>query len=167
MILACMRCAGSVPPDGKQGKSMAGIDVSTVSAYYDIRIGFSHAISERWTAGGTVCIGTGIGTRKDKSTEKAEHELEFADEDSVVETAGRPGHSESAVMQFWPRKAYDGMFFLIGGRHSNERKVECILGLGYLLPLWKGLAATVSVETGIGRTADDGRRAALGICYIF
>ncbi len=165
IMLICIACAASADAAGKSGKSMAGIGLSETGGKNGLKFSFSHAVGEHWTAGASVSIYAAILTGHRKESEMYEHELEFSDIGDDTEKAG--SHSESILLQYWPRKAYEGIFLMAGGRHVNGKGMDCTLGIGCYLPLWKGLKAAVSLETGLKDASEQSRRAALGLCYIF
>lgn len=133
----------------------------------DLRFSFGHAVGKHWTAGAAVSVYTGTVTGNGKGSEMYEHELEFSDIIDDKEESMEASHSETVLMQFWPRKTYEGMFLMIGGRYMNGDGLECILGIGCYLTLWKGLKAAVSIETGLKHAVGNSRLTGLGLCYIF
>lgn len=166
-LLTCMTCSVSADASGKSRKSMAGIDMIAAGGKKDLRFSFGHAVGKHWTAGAAVSVYTGTVTGNEKGSEMYEHELEFSDIIDDKEESMEASHSETVLMQFWPRKTYEGMFLMIGGRYMNGDGLECILGIGCYLTLWKGLKAAVSIETGLKHAVGNSRLTGLGLCYIF
>lgn len=149
-------------------KNMAGLEIGTAIRNRCMKISFCHGLTERWSVGGTVSFNIrrlGPG----KTDEMKDHENEFIGAEGITMTKEHISDSESVVMQFWPMALFEGMFIMAGGRHTQEYGLDCVLGIGYLLPVWKGLSATVSLETGLIRKSETsiGECIALGISYKF
>ena len=149
-------------------KNMAGLEIGTAIRNRCMKISFCHGLTERWSVGGTVSFNIrrlGPG----KTDEMKDHENEFIGTEEITMTVEQISDSESVVMQFWPMALFEGMFIMAGGRHTQEYGLDCVLGIGYLLPVWKGLSATVSLETGLIRKSETsiGECIALGISYKF
>ena len=91
----------------------------------DLRFSFGHAVGKHWTAGAAVSVYTGTVTGNGKGSEMYEHELEFSDIIDDKEESMEASHSETVLMQFWPRKTYEGMFLMIGVKSFGSYCYTC------------------------------------------
>ena len=91
---------------------MAGIDMIATGGKKDLRFSFGHAVGKHWTAGAAVSVYTGTVTGNGKGSEMYEHELEFSDIIDDKEESMEASHSETVLMQFWPRSIFWERFCL-------------------------------------------------------
>ena len=61
-------------------------------------------------------------------------------------------HREKFSVRYWSDKVYSGVMLSLGGEYRTDTKLDANFGIGYMFPIWKGLAGTVIYETGIIRS---------------
>ena len=74
-------------------------------------------------------------------------------------------------MVFWPKRSFDGVHIIIGGRIRDRNDPDIIIGAGYSLRIFRKIYGSIAYNAGIietrktGKLTFDGIRA--GISYIF
>lgn len=149
---------------GARNKAVLGIDMSRVLRDGDIKIVAGYGFHERWS----VRYSTAISTDPIRKTTDPEYECHKEElSTSYGKTAIHP--SSTLSMQYWTRNAYEGTFLEIGCRYGFNTRTDCIIGLGYCIPIWKGLSAVISCSTDMISTFDErqyfGEGISLDICW--
>lgn len=170
LLLSCLISLSQERYNDERYGNMAGIMVSSGIDSREIKLAFCHGIAERWSIGAAVCMDMDY-LKVERSDELTEHANQF---DVPADDDGMSTHhifSETVMMQFWTRKMLEGMFLMMGGRHIHDEGMDCTIGIGYVLPVWKGLSAILSLENdlirSIGNKTFKDSRAEVGLSYKF
>ena len=55
-------------------------------------------------------------------------------------------------IDFWPQKTHKGPCISLGGRHRDRTGADFIIGLGYYIPIWRGLGIDIHYQMGMIET---------------
>ena len=154
LICASFYAYGQKPP--AYGKAAAGIDIGKIIRHRTIDIEISYAFTRHWSMKGSSSFLLHMKTRQ-KSEEEIMHESLLGE---VKETeSGLSQGRHMACLCYWTEEAFKKGFISIGCRYEEHERPECVIGFGYIMPIWKGLAMSLSIE---GRGSMD-----IGLKYIF
>lgn len=103
-----------------------------------------HPFAERWA----ISASAGIRIRELKVSsldETLTHNKEF--EDASARPSGS-SHRETFSFSYWPQKVNKGPSVYIGAEYIGNEGADAICGISYRIPIWKGLSADISWQTG-------------------
>ena len=147
---------------------MACLDISSLIKEQSIGVGISYGFSGKWSAEGHAQ--TMISFPSSPSEEAMDHEGEFSDE------AGHKAGESSiyricAGVRYWPSGRFERAFIGTGIMMNGNGQKDMTVSVGYILDIWKGLAATAAAELDMIRTWKEhsprGRGITIGICLKF
>lgn len=148
IMLISLLCAGIHAYGQKPqayGKAAAGIDFGHTARKGTVDIEIGYAISRHWSLAGASSFPLQIKPRQ-KSEEERMHES-LLGETEVTVPEERAQQYRGCIC-YWPEEAFRKGFISVGYRYEEHEKPECIICLGYIMQIWKGLALSLSVEAG-------------------
>lgn len=168
-LLTLLTAALSVTAYGQTYRSsMAVIDISSFLKENSIGISFCHGISQKWSAEAYALAR--IPRFGKVSDEDIRHEEEFEGTKDIP-TYGDVTHCIGIRMNYWPEGVFRKTCIGAGIRTIRGTKSEITASIGHVLDIWKGLAATLSIEVDLLRSWKEermlGRGIGLGLCYKF
>lgn len=135
------------------GQICAGIDLTSV-LYREIRINIGYGFAAHWSF--SASCGTNLKKLRHKySEEEINHNDEYPmgelpDSDTVL-------HRESIGFRYWPDKAFNRFFLSLGAEYRHGDGLDACIGVGYYVPIWKGLKGVLNYETGLIRSVKEGK----------
>lgn len=149
-----------------QKRATLGLDIAETFRSGNIRFMASYGFHENWAVRYDSAIDMDP-LRKEASPEYELHNGEFVsseEKESPVLTTG-------ITFQYWPTQTYKGIYTEIGCRYEVRKMPCCIAGIGYSIPIWKGLSAVLSYTMDIwtyGKDIKTGKECiAMEICWTF
>lgn len=165
LILCILTLMLAVTSGNAQSKAILGVDMSRALRNGDIKILSGYGFHERWSIRFTTTISTdSIQPATDPEYECHKEEFSPSYERAVLSP------SSTLSMQYWARNAYEGTFLEIGCRYGYGTRTDCIIGIGYCIPIWKGLSAVISCSTDMISSLNErqfsGEGISLDICWM-
>lgn len=139
-----------------QHKGAIGTDLGKMIGNSIINISAGYGFASRWSA----TWHTEINTEpfcKEADQEHEEHKEEFIEPQERRETTYR----NSLSVEYWTYTTYEGFFLKTGCRCGTD--LECIIGAGYFIPIWRGMKAILSYENDILASLRGGKPTGTGI----
>ena len=172
LIIAFLLTTLTAIESNAQRQSSIRIELASVISSNIFRTSFGHKIGKNWS----IESETGININRlitGKDDETNAHWNALSDTDRFTDSRTfRENFTEVCIsVQFWPRQAYEGIMFSVGGSIKDRDPSDINAGIGYLIRIWKGLHADLQykiniIETAKSRTMQlDGIR--IGISYVF
>ena len=173
-ILTLIPCcfAGTKGTD-KDVKASVGIDVISCLCLKSFRLYGSHCFHKHWTTTAEISINMEALYHKEKTIWN-EHRDTIDDSPEIIQEQSRLRKSTQEInigMVFWPKRSFDGVHIIIGGRIRDRNDPDIIIGAGYSLKIFRKLYGCIAYNAGIiesrkaGKLSFDGIRA--GLNYIF
>ena len=162
LIFTFMLCATLT-----QAQPSIGLNLSSL-LYKEMNIAIEYKISEHWSI--SASEGLSLKALKRQTTnEEVEHDSNFHHNTLPSERAYT--HRGTASLRYWAKKVYSGAFVSVGGEYRSDCGLDANFGIGYMLPIWKGLSGTILYDTGIIRSNISEKLSIedlkIGICWIF
>lgn len=149
-----------------QKRATLGLDLAESFRSGNIKIMGGYGFCERWSVRYETAISTSP-IRGEKNPEFEIHDGEFI----TAEEAEIPILTTGISVQYWPVQTYLGLYSEIGCRYGVRDMPCCMAGIGYCIPIWKGLSAILSYSMDIGTTAKEMKTGkeciAMEICWTF
>lgn len=149
-----------------QRKAVIGLDIAETFRSGNVKVTAGYGFHEKWS----VRYDTSISThpmRREANPEYVNHSGEF--EPSKVREA--PALSSRVSLQYWPILTFRGIYTEVGCRYGRHDMPCCVVGIGYSMPIWKGLSAVLSYSTDIGQAYKDTKEKkgciSMEICWKF
>lgn len=137
-----------------QKTATLGLDVAETFRSGNVKIMAGYGFHEKWSIRYDTTISM-QPTRRKGNPEYETHNGEFV----------APAEKETSALttcisfQYWPVRTFRGIYTEIGCRYGYRDMPCCIVGIGYSIPIWKGLSAVLSYSTE--------RHFAMEICWRF
>ena len=148
------------------GANMFGIGMTHPVMNGRILINFGHSINCHWSIGAGAAIGL-PEMRKNISEDEKIHEGILSD----MPGYHLQGNTSSANMEIfhWPWETYRNGFISIGCSYGEREGIDFIIGAGYMMRVFKGLAVAIKTETGLinQRKTEFSETISLNLNYIF
>ena len=172
LIIAFLLTTLTAIESNAQRQSSIRIELASAISSNIFRASFGHQIGNNWS----IESETGININrliKGKDNETNAHWNALSDTDSFTNSRTfRENFTEVSIsVQYWPKLAYEGIMFCVGGTIKDRAPSDINAGIGYLIRIWKGLRADLQYKINIIETAKsqtmqlDGIR--IGISYVF
>ena len=126
-----------------------------------------YAFSDHWSVSSDMSLGYSR-FEKEKSDIEAEHDSEFTD--NTHELSKPPDLiAEHISFRYWIQQAMKGLFLATGIRYGSGTGLDYTLGIGYEIPVWKGLHMTAGYTYALMNmsTDNDVRTEGIGICLCY
>ncbi len=167
VILCFFSSSAVIGQTEEKVRAALSVEIVPIITDGDIRLGFSHSFSERWSAEGMASIG--FRRRSSGMTEEDMHE-EMLEDSGVLTTADI--HPEFRIgFRFWASRPFHGPYAILYCLHSRRTGTDMTIGFGYAFSIWKCLVVTAGYETSIRESIKRGsfgpEGISLGINYIF
>ena len=149
-----------------QKRATLGLDIAETFRSGNIRIMAGYGFHERWS----VRYDTAIDMDPIRGKANPEYELHNG-EFVASEERDTPVITTGITFQYWPTQTYKGIYTEIGCRYEIRNMPCCIAGIGYCIPIWKGLSAVLSYSMDIGTYVKERKTGkeciAMEICWTF
>ena len=122
-----------------QHQSAIGIDISSAIKTRQIEVSGSYGFGKKWSASYSGDFQIRI-PGKETDMEYEEHVSEF---NASIEY-DFPLDNHHIAVEYWTEQAYEGLYLQIGCRCNNDIQVDCTVGAGFCIHIWKGLSVTLS-----------------------
>ena len=173
-ILTLIPCcfAGTKGTD-KDVKASVGIDVISCLCLKSFRLNGSHCFHKHWTTTAEISVNIEALHHK-RNTMWEEHRSSIDGSTETIQEQSDLKKSTQEInigMVFWPKRSFDGVHIIIGGRIRDINDPDIIIGAGYSLKIFRKIYGSIAYNAGIietrktGKLTFDGIRA--GISYIF
>lgn len=142
-----MTASGQSRPEAKAAVSA---ELASIIMKRQIGLGFSHPITERWSAEGRMALQ--IPEKGGKTAEEEEHDSSLSAEDS----SGKMMRLRPQIMlgtRFWPCGFMEGAYLGLYGVHSVGAGIDITAGCGYTAGIWKGLKISAGYEMKLDKNA--------------
>lgn len=108
----------------------------------NLTIHSGYAFKEHWSLSSDISIGYSR-LKKTKTDIEAVHDGEFVDSRPIL---SEPPDlmTEHIRLIYWPADAMSGTFLATGIRHGSSTGIDFTLGIGYVIPIWKGMRMTAA-----------------------
>jgi len=126
-----------------QDKASVGMDIMPLINTGSINISGGYGFSRKWSAS----FSAGIALETAGRTRNKEYEEHLAELDILPHDRQRHDGSFSISLEYWPDGTYEGFFMGAGCRYAVGSPPECIIDIGYSMPVWKGLSSMLSYGT--------------------
>lgn len=141
-----------------QHTSCIGIDAGGMIRGGDVNLSAGYGFCSRWSLSWKAELNAGIF--------KAGHDREYADHlaefNASTETEQMP-YGNSIMLQYWPDSIYEGIWLETGCRCSGMLRTDCMIGVGYMIPVWKGLKASLSYQASLLESLREGKPSEAGL----
>ncbi len=148
-----------------QYKSHIGVDVGSMMMGNSVNLSAGYGFCGRWSVSWKVEIGTKMLDREYDSEYK-DHIAELEDNAGTVSLPS----GNSISIQYWPDSIYNGAWVETGCRCTYGRQADCMIGAGYMIPIWRGMKAVLAFQTDLLASLREDRSAGtgltIGICWI-
>lgn len=120
----------------QERKAYIGVGLyGLVRGSIDIHSGY--AFAEHWSLASDISFSYAWLKRVKSETESV-HDSEFTEDDiGIAEPVDLT--YEHISFRFWPQKAHAGPYISTGIIHRSGTGMDCTLGIGYAMPIWKSL----------------------------
>ena len=139
MISAILICVSGLC----QHRSTIGVDIGRIISTSSINISAGLGFSDKWSASWRSEIDISHLNRK----ENREY-LEHLAETDEIQTKEKVFQNSSIAFQYWVSKPFEGAFLETGIMEKKSTKAIPILGIGYFMPMWKGIRGCISYRSG-------------------
>ena len=130
-------------------QTIIGLDLPSI-LYSEFKVIFEHKVTEHWSM--SASAGVNIKTIHSRiSILDAEHNAEFPY--ATLPDSRKYMHRESLSMNYWPSGTFKGLFFSLGAEYRETDGFDGTAGIGYMIPIWKGLKATARYDLGFIRAS--------------
>lgn len=148
-----------------QNMPFIGIDAGGTIRTGETAFSAGYGFHEHWSASWEIGVDLSeIMTVSD--SEQKEHLGEFEESSEKASSFRRSVISA----QYWIDRTFQGAYIKAGAMVGRNFKADCMIGIGYFIPVWKGIRASFEYETGIlDPTREDrisGKGITIGICWI-
>ena len=166
-------CHAGTQATHKDAGACIGIDMISVPCFNTFRIHGAHCFHRHWTTSAEISINTEALYHK-KKTIWNEHRDTIDDSREIIQEQSYLRKSIQEInigMVFWPKRSFDGVHIIIGGRIRDRNDPDIIIGAGYSLRIFRKIYGCIAYNAGIiesrkaGKLSFEGIRA--GINYIF
>lgn len=150
----------------KAQESCIGADLAAAARCGALHLMVGHAFGEKWSAGADAELDFSL-IRKKMSAEESDH---YGEAGSKSWPYGDAAYSFGASVRYWPRRAFQGAFLSAGMSWSEGAGLDLCTGAGYMMRIWKGLAAGIAYEMNMLETyrhGTSGDEIKLSLHYIF
>lgn len=147
-----------------QKRITMGLDIAETIRNGNVRIMAGYGFHERWS----VRYDTSIATFPLKGESRPEYDTHNGEFNTISEETESPALTTCISVQYWPARTFRGIYTEIGCRIEAREIPCCIVGIGYCMPIWKGLSTTLSYSTDIGPSPSSGKGCiAMAISWTF
>lgn len=143
LLSTCFHAYGQKPQ--AYGKAAAGVGIGQIMRKRTVDLEIGYAISRHWSMEGASSLPLHIRPRPKSEEEKMHESLLGKTEITEDETSAQLYRGSVC---YWPEEAFRKGFISVGFRYKEHEKPECIICVGYIIQIWKGLAISLSVEAG-------------------
>ena len=141
-----------------QQKSCLGIDAGRIVREGGISISAGYGFSRRWSASWKMELDARV-FESEYDSEYREHLGEF----NGPGNQEQPTRGNSITLQYWIDSIYEGAWIEAGCRCTDRMQADCVIGAGYVIPVWKGLKATLSYQTSLLESFRQGKPSGAGL----
>lgn len=135
-----------------QTKLTIGTDIISGLAFRTIEIYGSYGFHPNWSA--AIEAGLDIGMmHNNTSVLDKEHSEAISKLTAKESNEFRKDFSTLSMhLDFWPQKTHKGLCISLGGLLRDRTGPDILMGLGYYIPIWKGLGINLRYQIGIIET---------------
>lgn len=148
-----------------QHKVEIGTDLGRMLKKGVLNISAGYGFSDRWSLSWTA----DICTRLPKKEDSIEHEMHMAEFEVMNDKRSGICSSMMAV-RYWPAGTYEGVWMEAGCRCTEGTGADCCIGVGYSIPIWRGLTAGLSygadILASLRESKPSGNGLTIGIFWI-
>ena len=141
-----------------QQKSHISLDMGSIFRSKSIHLSAGYGFHGRWSVSWKTDMSTQT-LRMEQDNEYMDHISEFSDD---IMTSSLP-YGNSVSIQYWPDSVYEGAWLEAGCWCSDKFQTDCIIGAGYMIPVWKDLKAVLSYQTGLLSSLKEGKPSGAGL----
>ena len=141
-----------------QHTSCIGLDAGGMIRGGGVSISAGYGFCSRWSVTWEAELSAGI-FKGGNDREYTEHMAEF---DVSAETEPLP-YGNSIMLQYWPDSIYEGIWLEAGCRCTDRIRTDCVIGAGYMIPVWKGLKASLSYQASLVESLREGKPSGAGL----
>ncbi len=170
VILCILSYATASGQTQEKARASLCIDLAAIITERNVRFGFSHSFSERWSAEGKASIR--FIRHETEMTEEDRHEEMLEGKEESGEIPDENLYPEFRIgFRFWPGRYCSGAYVAVYCLHDLKYGTDMTIGCGYAFKVWKCLGITAGYELDIRKCITGGRFStdgiSLGINYIF
>lgn len=126
-----------------QGIASVGMDFMPLSGRNGTIIYGGYGFTGKWSAS----FSAGIPLRPAGNASDKEHMEHLAEFDGSPDDSQINDGAVSISLEYWPEGTYEGFYMGAGCRYVIGLSPECTIGIGYSMPVWKGLTSLLSYGT--------------------
>lgn len=142
-----------------QNKSCIGIDAGSMIRGCGMNISAGYGFCMRWSVSWKAELNADIFKGR-HDQEYMEHSSEF---DAISETKLLP-YGNSIMLQYWPDSIYKGAWLETGCRCTLDKlHTDCVIGAGYMIPVWRGLKASLSYQMSMLESLQESKLSGTGL----
>lgn len=141
-----------------QHKSCVGIDAGSLIRRGAMNISAGYGFSDRWSISWKFETGTQL-FNSGHDIEYKEHLEELSDNPETYYQA----YGSSIHLQYWLDSIYAGVWLETGCRCTDRVRADCVIGAGYMIPVWKGLKAALSYHASLLESFREGKPSGTGL----
>ncbi|MBR5300285.1 MAG: hypothetical protein IKU36_08570 [Bacteroidales bacterium] len=161
-------CAGiQAYSQSLRGAAKTGVSITCATFRHTLSIEAGYAFSRHWSAEG--CAWKDFPANERLSQEEKLHNTLL--DKATWAPAGQKGDGVRAEVCYWPSQAFSGLFLSTGCMFEVQKKADGCIGIGYMMHIWKGMAMSMSLKTGISELMAGSDKLTehidIGINYIF
>lgn len=152
------------PVKAQNGKAYLGLDISDLVGSMVMNAEAGYRIQKKWTANARISLNLGF-IRRRKSSEEIEHENMNTQISNTNHKEYKGIYEETGIsLRYWFNRAYNGPYVNTGCVLDKSLRADYSLGIGYMLPIWKGLFLDLMLEKRVLTKQDD---ITIRINYVF
>lgn len=150
-----------------RGAARTGVNITCATFRHTLSIEAGYAFTKHWSAEG--CAWKCFPVKERISQEEKLH-------NSLLNETARPSAELKkdgfrAEVCYWPSDAFNGFFLSTGCMYEELGMIDGCIGIGYMMNIWKGIAMSLSLKSGITELMTGsnklGEHIDIGINYIF
>ena len=150
-----------------KGTAKTGVSITCATFLHTLSIEAGYAFSGHWSAEG--CAWKCFPTDERLTQEEKLHNALL--DKATWPPAGQRGDGFRAEVCYWPSQAFNGLYLSTGCIFEEQKKADGCIGIGYMMNIWKGMAMSISLKTGISKLMSGSDELTehidIGINYIF
>ena len=150
-IIAAFSYCHASTPSTECKKACIGTDLTSSLCFEAIRIMAAYSFHKHWTASFDVKIDLNI-LYDTEDIIWNEHQNSLSDMSTIGSSQNefkRDILETDLYLCFWPKKAFDGIQIIFGGRIRDRSNPDIIIGTGYSFEIMKNLYGSLAVHIAI------------------
>lgn len=135
-----------------QSRLLVGMDILSGLTLGVIKVHGSYGFHLNWSAAIEAGVDLGAIPGETNPLDKEHGEAIGGRTDTGTPEFRKDFSTICIHINFWPQKTHEGPCISLGGRHRDRTGADFIIGLGYYIPVWRGLGVDLHYQIGMIET---------------